>query len=264
MRTREGDGMTVGRLAGRKAFIVGASSAGGMGAAIARRFLDEGAAVVLGGRNAAKVAALAESLGAGHVVCDVVDETLLRSGVAGACAILGGLDIAVNVAGANHAASIAEETAEAVTAQAMLHFVGTTLFIRDAAAAMTEGGSIITISSLTVELTGPRLASYSASKAAADKVMEVAAVEYGEHGIRVNAIAPGLTRTAMTEGYFSNPAVLAAFQRATPTGRIAVPEDVAAAAVWLASDECGATGDIIRVSGGMHLRQLPTARDFAA
>lgn len=253
----------MGRLQGKKTLIVGASASGGMGAAVARRFLAEGATVILGGRDPAKMVEVAQDVGARWVACDVTDEAVLASGVAEATRIMGGLDVAINVAGANRAMLIADETAEGLMDQAKLHFVGTALFIRDVAAAIANDGSIITISSLTVELTGPRLAAYSASKAAADKVAKVAALEYGDRGIRVNAIAPGLTRTAMTDGYFQNPAALAAFERETPTGHLAEPGDVAAAAVWLASDECGATGDLIRVSGGMHLRRLPTPRDFA-
>ncbi|WP_439533802.1 SDR family NAD(P)-dependent oxidoreductase [Polymorphobacter sp.] len=252
------------RLNGKRALVVGASSPDGMGAAVARRFAEEGARVVLGGRNLDKVGAVGKALGLPVVQLDITDEASLASGVAAAVAELGGLDIAINLAGVNHSSLIADETYAALLNQATLHFIGTALFIRDVAAAMPEGGSIITISSLTVELTGPRLAAYSASKAAADKVMRVAAVEYGDRGIRINAVAPGLTRTAMTGAYFDNPAVLGAFQRETPTGRLSEVDDVAAAALWLASDECTTTGDVIRVSGGMHLRRLPTPRDMAS
>lgn len=250
------------RLAGKRALVVGASSAEGMGAAIARRFQAEGARVVLGGRDPAKMAAVGEALGMPVVQLDITDEASLAAGVAAAAGQLDGIDIAINLAGKNQSALIADETFEGLMAQATLHFVGTALFIRDVAAAMTQGGSIITISSLTAELTGARLAAYSGSKAAADKVVRVAAVEYGDRGIRVNSIAPGLTRTEMTGAYFDNPAILGAFERETPTGRLAETQDVAAAAVWLASDECTATGDTVRVSGGAHLRRLPTPRDF--
>ena len=252
-----------GRLEGKRALVVGAGSSDGMGAAVARRFVAEGATVVLGGRTVEKIRTVGDELGLTAVQLDLTDEASLASGVAAAVAQLGGLDIAINLAGANHSALIAEETYDGLLDQAKLHFVGTALFIRDVARAMTGGGSIITISSLTVELTGARFAAYAGSKAAADKVVRVAAVEYGGQGIRVNSIAPGLTRTKMTNAYFENPPVRAAFERETPTGRLSVPEDVAAAAVWLASDECGATGDLIRVSGGMHLRRLPTPRDFS-
>lgn len=251
------------RLEGKRALVLGASSPDGMGAAVARRFLAEGAKVVLAGRDPAKAQAVAAELDVPVVALDVTDEASLKAGVAAAVEHLGGLDIAINLAGATGAALIADETYEGLMKQAKLHFIGTTLFIRDCAAAMTSGGSIITISSLTVELTGPRFAAYAGSKAAADKVVRVAAVEYGDRGIRVNSLAPGLTRTAMTEAYFNNPPVREAFERETPTGRLGTVEDVAAAAVWLASDECNATGDLIRVSGGMHLRRLPTPRDIS-
>ncbi|SFS10424.1 SDR family NAD(P)-dependent oxidoreductase [Sphingomonas jatrophae] len=252
------------RLQGKRALLAGASTADGMGAAIARRFVAEGAQVVLGGRNAEKTAAAGAALGLPTVQLDITDEASLAAGVKAAAQALGGLDIAINLAGVNHSSLIADETYEGLLEQAKLHFVGTSLFIRDVAAAMTNGGSIITISSLTVELTGPRFAAYAGSKAAADKVVRVAAVEYGERGIRVNSLAPGLTRTRMTGAYFENPALREAFERETPTGHLAEPEDVAAAALWLASDECTATGDLVRVSGGMHLRRLPTPRDFAS
>lgn len=250
------------RLTGKRTLIVGASSPEGMGAAVARRFQAEGARVVLGGRDLTKMKPVGAALSAPVVQLDLVDEASLASGVAAAVAELGGLDVAINLAGKNQSALLADETFDGLMAQATLHFVGTALFIRDVAAAMTDGGSIITISSLTAELTGARLAAYSASKAAADKVARVAAIEYGDRGIRVNSIAPGLTRTEMTGAYFDNPAILGAFERETATGRLATPEDVAAAAVWLASDECTATGDLVRVSGGAHLRRLPTPRDF--
>lgn len=252
------------RLQGKKALLIGASAADGMGAAVARRFTAEGAKVVLGGRNPEKIAEVGKALGLPTVQLDILDEASLGKGVAAAAEQLGGLDIAINLAGVNHASLIADETYEGLLNQAKLHFVGTALFIRDVAKAMTNGGSIITISSLTVELTGARFGAYAGSKAAADKIVRVAAVEYGGQGIRINSIAPGLTRTRMTGAYFENPAMREAFERETPTGRLSEPEDVASAAVWLASDECTATGDLVRVSGGMHLRRLPTPRDFAS
>jgi len=253
-----------GRLAGKGAFILGASSEGGIGQAVAARFVKEGARVVIAGRNLERTRAIAEPMGADAVTCDIVSPDSIAEAVRQASERLGNIDVAVNAAGVNRAVPIAEETAEGLLEQAKVHFVGTTLFIRDVAAAMKGPGSIITVSTLTAELTNPRLAAYSATKAAADKIVKVAAVEYGERGIRVNSLAPGLTSTSMTSGYFSNENILGAFRRETPTGHIASPEDVAAAALWLASDECVATGDLIRVSGGMHLRRLPVARDYAA
>lgn len=251
------------RLAGKRAFIVGATSEDGMGFAVASRFVSEGAQVVLGGRNENALKPLAERLGGWAVECDITSAESLARAVEQVGSRLGGIDVAFNAAGVNRACLIADETAEGLEAQARIHFVGTALFIRNVAAAMDRGGSIITVSSLTAERSGANLAAYAASKAAADKVMEIAAIEYGPRGIRVNALAPGLTRTAMTESYFANPAILRAFENETPLGALATASDVAASAVWLASDECIATGERLRVSGGMHLRRLPTPRDFS-
>lgn len=251
------------RLSGKGAFVLGASSNVGIGFAIARRFIEEGARVVVGGRDRAKMDSVASELGATAVACDIGDEQSIQAAISDAARELGYIDIAVNAAGINRAVPLAEETADGLLDQAKVHFVGTALFIRDVAAAMEQGGSIITLSTLTAELTSPRLAAYAATKAAADKLVRVAAVEYGERSIRINSLAPGLTSTGMTAAYFANEKIMDAFKRETPTGHMSTPEDVAAAAVWLASDECHATGDLIRVSSGMHLRRLPVARDFA-
>lgn len=250
------------RLAGKRVLMVGASSPTSMGAEVAKRFISEGAKVALGGIDMASMAELGRALSVPVVEINITDEAALARGIAATVEALGGIDVAVNFAGMNRAALIADETFEGLMGQATLHFVGTTLFIRDVAAAMTGPGSIITISSLTAELTGARLAAYAGSKAAADKVVRVAAVEYGERGIRVNSLAPGLTHTAMTGAYFDDAATVAGFTREVPLGRLSNVEDIANAAVWVASDECFQTGDIIRVSGGAHLRRLPTPRDF--
>lgn len=252
------------RLAGKRAILVGVSSTEGMGAAVAARMVAEGARVVIAARDAGRTAAAAEQLGVEWTTIDLLDEPSIARGMNAAREKLAGLDIAVNLVGQNQAALLADETADGLLHQARLHFVGTALFIRDAAAAMSGPGSIVTISSLTVELTGARLAAYAGSKAAADKVVRVAALEYGDRGIRVNSVAPGLTRTAMTGAYFDNPAIIGAFRRETPLGNTADVTDVANAVVWVASDECIATGDLIRVSAGAHLRRLPTPADFIA
>lgn len=251
-----------GRLLGKKAFVLGVSAEGGIGEAIAKRYIVEGARVAIGGRSIDRVRGIASAIGATAVQCDITDEVSLAEGMRTAADQLEGLSLAVNVAGVNHSRPVAEETAEALLDQARTHFVGTALFIRFAAEQMGEGGSIISLSSVTAELTGPGLAAYAATKVAADKVVQIAAVEYADKRIRVNSLAPGLTRTRMTAGHFANDKVVAAFVRETPFGRLMAPEDVAAAAVWLGSDECTATGDLIRVSGGIHLRRLPTAHDM--
>lgn len=250
------------RLKGKRTLMVGASSPASMGVEVAKRFIAEGANVVLAGVDMKGMGEVGTALSVPVIELSITDEASLARGVATAVETLGGIDVAINFAGANRASLLADETFEGLMRQATLHFVGTALFIRDVAAAMKGPGSIMTISSLTAELTGARLAAYAGSKAGADKVVRVAAVEYGDRGIRVNSIAPGLTLTSMTGAYFEDPAVVAGFTREVPLGRLSTVADIANAAVWVASDECFQTGDIIRVSGGAHLRRLPTPRDF--
>ena len=250
------------RLANRKALVVGATTPDGIGVTIARRYRAEGASIAIAGLEVDETAAIAAELGATFVPMDVLDQASIEAGVAAARDALGGLDIMVNAAGVNRACLISEEDAEGLTFLARLHFVGTTLLFRYAAAAMDQGGVMLTMSSVTAERPGFNLAAYAGSKMAADAVVKVAAQEFGAQGIRVNSIAPGLTRTPMTEAYFAQDNVTAAFEAETPNGRLTTVDDIASAAVWVASDECIATGDCIRVSGGMHLRRLPTARDF--
>ena len=112
---------------------------------------------------------------------------------------------------------------------------------------MINGGSIITLSSLTVELTNTGLGGYAGAKAATDKIVQIAAYEYGPQGIRVNSLSPGLVETEMTQGLFQIPSMVSAFIKETPIGRMPTLEDVSHAALWLASDQCITKGDNIRV-----------------
>ena len=112
-------------------------------------------------------------------------------------------------------------------------------------------------------MAGAGLAAYAGSKAGADHVVRVAALEYGRKGIRVNSISPGLARTPMTEGYFQYPAFEQAFTAETPLGRLVDVEEVAEAALWLASDQACVTGQNFQVNGGATLTRLPTGREMS-
>lgn len=104
---------------------------------------------------------------------------------------------------------------------------------------------------------------YGATKAATEKLAAIAAIEYGPAGIRVNSIAPGVVLTPMAE-MMNKPHIIKAFEKETPLGRLAEPRHVAEAALYLASDNCWTTGDLMRVAGGAHLTRLPTAEEILA
>jgi NAD(P)-dependent dehydrogenase (short-subunit alcohol dehydrogenase family) len=250
------------RLEGKIAIILGASEAKGMGAATARRFAEEGARLVLAARRAAPLAELARELGALAVTCDITEEASVEALAEAAVEAYGGLDVAVNFAGANVGGTIDELTAEAFMPSVRLHLIGTGLFIKHMARKMKQGGSIVTTSSVTAFLAPPGLAIYSSTKAGADQLVRIAAVEYGPAGIRVNSLSPGFTRSPITEGFFAYESLVKAFVNESPLGRLGTVEDIAGAALWVASDDCFATGQIIQINGGTSLRRIPTAAEM--
>ena len=246
-------------LEGKSAIVLGASSPKGIGETIARKFAEQGAKVAVCGRKIEAVQALANDINGTAVACDITDEAQISSALEEVVSKHGKVDIAVNAAGINASQPIAEMTAADLRTISESHFVGPVMFIKHAASKMMEhGGSIITLSSLTAELTGAGLGYYAGTKAATDKIVQIAALEYGSHNIRVNSLSPGLTRTPMTEAFFQMPTLTEAFKKEMPLGdRLITADDVAFAAAYLANDRCVATGDNIRVSGGAHLQRLP-------
>jgi NAD(P)-dependent dehydrogenase (short-subunit alcohol dehydrogenase family) len=127
-----------------------------------------------------------------------------------------------------------------------------------------RGGSIIQISSATATIMLNDHAAYMGSKAGTDHVVRCVAHEFGAVGIRANSISPGLTDTPMTAEAKTVPGLFEAFRAGYPLGRWGTSEDIAAAAVWLASDECFMTGENLQVNGGLTLRRNPTREEIAA
>jgi NAD(P)-dependent dehydrogenase (short-subunit alcohol dehydrogenase family) len=102
------------------------------------------------------------------------------------------------------------------------------------------------------------------TKAAIDHVVRAVANEFGAKGIRANSISPGLTDTPMTHGAFEIPDIVDVYTECYPLGRMGTAADIAAAAVWLASDECFMTGQNLQVNGGLTLRANPTPKQHKA
>ena len=251
-----------GRLEGKVIVILGASDERSMGAATARRCQAEGAKLVLAARRLDRVQAIADSLGAVAIGCDITDEQQLAALADAAVTHYGKLDGAINFAGIETSSAIADISHEVLQQNCEVHLIGTTLFIKHMAARMSDGGSVVTTSSQTALLAPPGLAAYAGTKAGADHIVRIAAVEYGGQNIRVNSLSPGFTPSAMTEGFLAMPSIRQAFLNEIPMGKLPSTEDMANAALWLLSDESFMTGRMLDISGGQTLRRVPTATEM--
>jgi len=251
-----------GRLEGKVIVILGASDERSMGAATARRCQAEGAKLVLAARRLDRVQAIADSLGAVAIGCDITDEQQLAALADAAVTHYGKLDGAINFAGIETSSAIADISREVLQQNCEVHLIGTTLFIKHMAARMSDGGSVVTTSSQTALLAPPGLAAYAGTKAGADHIVRIAAVEYGGQNIRVNSLSPGFTPSAMTEGFLAMPNIRQAFLNEIPMGKLPSTEDMANAALWLLSDESFMTGRMLDISGGQTLRRVPTATEM--
>ena len=240
--------------------VLGASSVGGLGEAVARRLSADGFDLVLAGRRQQPLAALAAELGAQSLICDLGDEDQ----IAAMCAACAPISVAVNAAGTSDVGSIARIKRERIEAQLAVHVTGNLLFLKHAVANMAAKGSIILFSSLTARLAGAGLAAYSGAKAALEHIVRIAALEFGARDVRVNAVAPGFSLTPMTEYFLTDPAVAKTYAREAALGELATPRQVAAAVAWLASSECFMTGEIMQISGGAQLGRLPNRAELEA
>ena len=180
----------------------------------------------------------------------------------------GRLDIGLNCTGWGFLKDFLETTEDELNRITALQFTGPYMFYQAMIEAMSRnqpsGGSIIQISSATATIMLNDHAAYMGTKAGADHVIRCVAHEYGSRGIRANSISPGLTDTPMTADAKSLPGMFDSFLDGYPLGRIGTSEDIAAAAVFLASDECFMTGTNLQVNGGLTLRRNPTREEIHA
>jgi len=254
-----------GRLEGRKALVVGAAGADNMGQVIARRFAAEGAKVAVAGRNRAALDAIAGEIAGVAVECDFSERASIFAMVDAAKTSLGGLDIAVNATGWGLLKPFLETTEEEIDKIYALQLRGPFQFLQALIPAMEEkGGSIIQISSATATILFHDHDAYMATKAGTDHLVRSVANQFGDKGIRVNSISPGVTETPMTADAAAVPGVMDAFVKGYPLGRYGTSEDIAAGCVWLASDECFMTGQNLQVNGGLTLRANPSKADIEA
>jgi len=247
----------MGLLQGKVALVLGAGTAQNMGQAIAAKFASEGAAVMSAGRNGAELARFASAIGGESCRCDITSESDLAALIAETGARLGGLDIAVNATGVNLVKPFLQVERADLDKVIGVQFVGTFQFLQAVLREISDGGSIIHISSVSASALLPDHAAYMASKAAGDVLVRAVAAEFGRRGIRVNSIAPGPTEdTPMAAAVLAVEGMRARIRANVPLGRLGTAADVAEAALWLASDRSFITGEVLQINGGRAIPQL--------
>ncbi len=243
-------------LADQTAVVTGGAQ--GLGLAIAKRFVAEGAKVVLADINLEATEAAARELGGSDVAtavrCDVTSSEEVDALIAAAVQWGGGLDVMINNAGITRDATMRKMTEEHFDQVIAVHVKGTWNGLRAAAAVMRENkrGAIVNMSSISGKVGMVGQTNYSAAKAGIVGMTKAASKELAYLGVRVNAIQPGLIRSAMTEAMPQR--IWDSKVAEVPLGRAGEPDEVAKVALFLASDLSSyMTGTVLEVTGGRHL-----------
>ena len=239
-----------GRLAGKVAIVTGGTA--GIGEATVRLFVEQGARVVIVARHASGPGDSSMKFVAG----DVADKRTAEAAVQ-AAEVWGGVDVLVNNAAMDWTSSVLDTSEADVRRVLDTNFLGCLLMQQAAGAKMLERGrgSIVNVTSRTASVGVPTMGLYAAAKGALLALTRTAAIEWARQGVRVNAVAPGLTRTQLVRTWIDGQPDPAAFEKQVvstiPQGRMAEPEEVASAILFLAGDESRhITGISLAIDGG--------------
>jgi meso-butanediol dehydrogenase/(S,S)-butanediol dehydrogenase/diacetyl reductase len=256
---------TAARFVDKVVIVTGGGS--GIGLAIARRCLAEGASVVIGDIVPDRLQEATALLGErGYAMAaDVTRESDVEALVAAAVERFGRLDCAFNVAGASRPAYIVDLTEQDWDFTVDLCLKGVFLAMKHEARQMLRqgGGAIVNVASLNAHVPMHAGTAYATAKAGVEMLTRNGALELAPGGVRVNAILPGLVRTPLTKPHFADPDRLAAFVERIPMGRPAEPEEMAGPALFLASEDASyVSGASLLVDGAWAVSGYPDMRPF--
>ena len=246
------------RLSDKVTIVTGASSDIGRG--IVKRFIDEGAKVILVARDLEKLEATRKEIGneemTASISCDLTDESQVLQAVNQIMDTYGKIDILINNAGAiNDPVHFHEMKDSEIKKLIDINLFGVFHMTKAVLSKMSDvkSGAIVNIGSISSERAIPRvhLAVYSSTKAAISMFTKSIAVEYARRNIRCNCVNPGIINSGMIKPYLDDPQARKVLEERLPLARIGEPIDVANAALYLASDEANwVTGTILNVDGG--------------
>ena len=245
---------------GRSAFVTGGGT--GIGFACAEEIVARGGTVTIAGRRTDVLELASDALGAraGWVECDITSTDSVNDAVAVAVERHGALHLAVNSAYGAMVGSFLATPPELFASTTDSTLNGTYRSLQAEAKAIRDagGGCIVNISSVAAARSGRWESAYSAAKAGVDMLTRVAADEWGQYGIRVNSVLPGLIKTDTAAPLTEDSASREGFIRQTPLARLGEPQDIARSVAFLLSDDAAfVTGQCLCVDGGLSLRGLP-------
>lgn len=243
--------------------MVGGSS--GIGLATTKLLVRDGCRVTIAGRDPDRLAsALADCAGPGAAVVSVECDTMIEADIERAVAVAAEddrLDIAVTVPGGGTPMRVLDYPCDQFSAEVDRNIRPVYMLLHHAVPRMTAGGAFVAVSSTAAVFSTRGLASYRAGKAAVDALVDVAADELGEIGVRVNSVRPGLTRTGSTPRIFADERLLDRFLDNQAIRRGGEAEDIAEAIRYLVGPESSfVTGQHLTVDGGHTLRAMPDMR----
>ena len=238
----------------RIAVVIGAAS--GIGWATAQALASQGDRVIVADRNAGGAQARAAELGEPHTAAtvDVTDEDLVQR----LFEETGQVDVVVNCAGFSNVGLITDMPVDQFRDVIDVCLTGAFIVAKHAGRNLRPGGALVSISSLNGRQPAAGMSAYCAAKAGLSMLTQVAALELGPRGIRVNAVAPGFVHTPLTAPAAAVPGVVEEYLENTALGRAGTPEDIANAVLYLCSPAASwLTGEVLDLNGGAHLNRYP-------